>query len=130
MDLIKIFQNNDAIVGKGATDEQITKAESDLNLKFAEDYRKYISDFGAVMMNGHEFSGISKADRMDVVKLTQEEREFNDSFPSDMYVIENTGVDGIVICQNFEGNIYRIQEKSKKKIENSFVDYIEQVESQ
>lgn len=47
--------------------------------------------------------------------------------PTDtMYVIENTGVDGIMIWQDTKGKIYQTKPESKpKKIVDSLAEYIE-----
>ena len=118
----------DLITGKGASEEQIEKAEEALKVSFADDYKEYLRMYGAIMINGHELTGISKAEHMDVVSVTQEGRKYD--LPEDtekMYVIEDLGIDGILIWQDSEGKIYEIQNGRKKKIGESLEEYLKEI---
>lgn len=111
---------------KPATDSQISDAESKLKVSFADDYKAYLKEFGAIMADGIELSGIAKSGHRSVVSLTEQERALNTNVSHTMYVIENTCVDGIIIWQDTKGKIYQTKPESKpKKIANSLVEYIE-----
>ena len=92
---------------KPATAKEITEAEIRLRVGFAEDYKEYLAAFGAIMAEGIELSGIAKSEHRNVVSLTKKERELNSKVPYNMYVIENTGVDGIIIWQDTNGTVYQ-----------------------
>ena len=110
---------------KPAADTQITEAEIQLRLNFADEYKIYLKTFGAIMANGIELTGIAKSKYRNVVLVTQEERILNPKVPNSMYVVENTCVDGIVIWQDSEGYIYKTQPNLEpKKIADSLVEYI------
>ena len=96
----------DKLVGKPVSIENIKKAEDQLGLKFAKEYIEYISSFGFVMFNGHEFTGIFESGRGNVVDVTIEQRTKNKNISSDMYVVEDTYMDKIIIWQNESGEIY------------------------
>lgn len=125
VDLIKSIP--DVIVGSGASDKEIDKAEKALELNFADDYKECLHSFGAVMFDGHELSGISKAKQSNVVELTSSEKSYHADIPEDMYVIENLDIDGIVIWQDTKGTIYEMQNGKYKKINKSLADYIKEV---
>ena len=73
-------------------------------------------------MNG---KGISEAEYCNVVYLTKQERDLNPNISNNMYVIENTCIDGVIIWQDTQGFIYLTQYDSEpKKIAESLVDYI------
>ena len=111
---------------KPATDSQISDAESKLKVSFADDYKAYLKEFGAIMADGIELSGIAKSEHRSVVSLTEQERALNPNVSHTMYVIENTCVDGIIIWQDTKGKIYQTKPESKpKKIADSLVEYIE-----
>jgi len=111
---------------KPATNTQITDAELQLRVSFSEEYKAYLKEFGAIMADGIELTGIAKSKHRSVVSLTEHERALNPNVPHTMYVIENTCVDGIIIWQDTKGIIYRTHPKSKpKKIADSLVEYIE-----
>ena len=95
-----------AILGFGATEQQIREAEASLGLHFAEDYREYLSTVGLAMCDGHEFTGICKAERTNVVAVTEQMRALQGDIPADRYVIENENMDGAAIWQDAEGNVY------------------------
>ena len=110
---------------KPASDTQITDAELQLRVSFAEEYKAYLAEFGAIMADGIELSGIAKSEHRNVVLLTKKERELNQKVPNSMYVIENTCVDGIVVWQNSQGEIYLTHPNTEpKKIADSLAEYI------
>ena len=111
---------------KPASMEQIENAEDELGVSFANEYKQYLLAYGAASIFGHEFTGISSSSRISVVDVTLEEREFND-INDDLYVVEQTNIDGIVIWQDSKGNIYKSQPGSDaQKICYSLAEYINQ----
>lgn len=109
-----------------ASAAQIRDAEDCLGIKFADEYKDYLSSFGAIMADGIELSGISKSNYRNVVFLTLRERELNSKVPRDMYVIEDTHMDSIIIWQNAEGVVYKSYPDSEpEKIANSLADYLD-----
>ena len=124
--IIEVINNlPDLLPLKPASDTQITDAELQLRVSFAEEYKDYLSEFGAIMADGIELSGIAKAEHRNVVALTKKERELNPKVPNTMYVIENTCVDGIIIWQDTKGEIYQTQPNTEpKKIADSMAEYI------
>lgn len=110
---------------KAATAMQITDAELQLRMSFSNEYKEYLSTFGAIMADGIELSGIAKSEHRSVVALTKKEWELNPNVPHTMYVIENTCVDGIIIWQDTAGTVYQTNPNSApKKIADSLKDYI------
>ena len=62
---------------------------------------------------------------MDVSLLTKEHRKYNELVPNDLYVIEELGIDGVVIGQNSKGEIFQTVGISETvKIANSLYDYL------
>lgn len=111
-----------------ATKEQIANAEESLGLSFAKEYKEYLLEFGCASIYGHEFTGICKAARLDVVSVTTEQKNCFDGIPDDWYVIEETNIDGVVIWQNSCGKIYAsAPKKLDEEIASSLADYLEQV---
>lgn len=111
---------------KAASKEQIQNAEDSLALNFSKEYKEYLSEYGVASIFGHEFTGICNAKRLDVVAVTQEERENNQKVPNDLYVVEQANIDGTVIWQSRTGDVYQSQPNMKPvKICNSLYEYIE-----
>ena len=110
---------------KPATEVQITDAELQLRVRFADEYKEYLKAFGAIMADGIELTGIAKSEYRNVVSLTKKERELNSKVPNTMYVIENTCVDGIIIWQDTAGIVYQTSPGIEPvKIASSMYEYI------
>ncbi|WP_462111448.1 SMI1/KNR4 family protein [Campylobacter concisus] len=108
-----------------ASEAQILQAENLIGIKFADEFKEYIKEYGAVSAYGLELLGVSKSKRLDAASVTLEERELNENFPNDMYVVENLGIDGVLILQNERGEVFEISPNAKpKKIYNSLADYL------
>lgn len=111
---------------KAATSTQITDAELQLRTSFSDEYKEYLLNFGAIMADGIELTGIAKAEYRNVISVTKSEKALNPNVPNNMYVVENTHIDGIVIWQDSEGIIYKTQNDSKPlKIAESLSEYLE-----
>ena len=84
-----------------------------IGLIFCKDYRDYVARFGAVSYYGHELTGVTDSLALDVVRITEMEREYAESNPQDWYVIERTNIDGIVFWQEARtGIIFRTAPKT------------------
>ncbi len=97
-------EKDDTFFGKGTSENEIEKAEKKLGLKFNSEYKEYLTEFGTALYDGHELTGLSRSKRINVVDVTLEERK--EDFPKDIYVIEQTGMEGIIIWQSTSGEIY------------------------
>ena len=109
---------------KGCTTSQIKEAQKALGLSFPEEYIDYVKEFGAISFYGTEWMGLNVDGYINVVTATKSEREMNDSFPLDCFVIENQGIDGIITVSDEKGCIYSIQYDKKEKICDSLADYL------
>lgn len=110
---------------KPATSIQIADAELQLRISFANEYKEYLAAFGAIMADGIELTGITKSEHRNVVAQTKSEWKLNTKIPHNMYVIENTHVDGIIIWQDTNGLIYQSSPSSDaKQIARSLAEYI------
>ena len=125
-DIIEVLNSmEDFIHGKKAKESDIAKAESELGIKFSDDYRRYIKAFGCMAIGGREFTGISKLANYDVVSITISQRQYNTATPLDWYVIEQLNIDGIVIWQSPSGEIFQTYPNTEpKKISDSLTEYI------
>ncbi len=94
------------MAGDGIPETLITEAEKTLNLSFSSEYKEYLKTFGIATYEGHELTGITTSPRVNVVDVTNNERKRNPEFPADLYVIEETDVEEIVIWQSGEGTIF------------------------
>lgn len=125
--LVSALEKYDDYVGmpQGATPENIRIAEAALGLRFAEEYTEYTKAVGAACADGHEFTGVVKSPRLNVVTATLEAKEKNPKIAEDLYVVEALNVDGILLWQNGEGGVYESGYKDTPKfVATSLVEYI------
>lgn len=109
-----------------ATEEQVTLAEKKLGTSFADEYREYVMYYGAASFMGHELTGVCNSKRLNVVDVTNEERANNPNIPNDMYVIEQAGIDSIVIWQDKIGRVYQTAyDSAPVVVANSIYEMIE-----
>ena len=103
LEMIKKIQEAEDYASLGAASkEQITDAENELKLKFSEDYKEYLSTFGAATFCGKELTGICSSERLSVIAVTQRAR----SFPNDAYVIEEMLFDHFLVIQKADGAVF------------------------
>lgn len=108
-----------------ATDVEIEAAEKELGMKFAAEYIDYVKTFGVIAAKGIELTGITTSERLSVVTATIREKNLNKNILDNMYVVENTAIDGIIILQDETGAIYSVTPgKYPEKLFDSLSEYI------
>ena len=80
---IKKIEELDTNLKGGASEEQIIRAEKRLELKFPEEYKDYVKEFGAISFLGNEWTGLNVDGYLNVVNMTEEERALNEFFQYD-----------------------------------------------
>lgn len=110
---------------EGCTQEQIDEAERALNLKFPKEFADYVREFGAICFQGTEWTGLNVQGYLNVVESTKKEQQLNLNFPTNCFVLENTGIDGIIVIANSKGQIFALQDGSMEFLSNSLSDYLE-----
>ena len=110
---------------KPASEIDISDAEIQLCLRFSDEYKLYLKEFGEVSARGMELTGIIDADYINVVSSTKEKRNMYPQVPPSFYVVEDTTVDGVIIWQDEKGYIYRTTPNSEPlKIADSLAMYL------
>ncbi len=110
---------------KGASKELIAEAERQLNRKFADDYKEYLSKYGAISFGPNELTGLNVDSYANVVSVTLKENQRNQNFPKDAIVLENTGNEGLLILQSSNGEVYEWKDGKKGKMFSSLKEYLE-----
>lgn len=111
--------------GAGGTPEQILQAEQELGVPFSEEYHEYLSLYGIAAYDGHELTGLSKSQRLNVVFSTLEARKKYPSLPAGLYVVEETGIEELIVLQNSTGEIYGCAPNYElEKVFDSLSEYI------
>jgi hypothetical protein len=124
IDTIKALPGLNVLEPTPKISEDILNAEKELGLHFAQEYKEYICAFGAISCSKAELTGISKT-RSSVVGLTLMSRAENPEIPSDLYVIEDMAIGGIVFWQDSSGTVYLTEYDSPPEIiAASLVEYL------
>ena len=105
--------------------KELEDAQEKLGLQFPEEYKAYLLNYGAIRFNGIELCGLNINGYLNVVEATEQEKSVNKSFPGNMFVIEDLGIDAKIIIGDEKGNIYLLQHDKKRLICLSFAEYLE-----
>jgi hypothetical protein len=105
--------------------KEIEKAELRLNLKFAKDFKDYLSMFGHIYIKKIEIATVVGDTGIDIIEMTCKVRNFNDKIPNDLYAIANMGIDNIFYLQNQQGSVYIIYGNSEpSKVADSLYEFL------
>lgn len=126
-DIITVLSLKAGLRYLGGVDElTIQESESKLNLKFSDEYKKYLSEFGLASFSSTELTGIVASKRLNVVDITIDERSIDPDFPPNMYVVEMTDMEGLDILQDEKGTIYEfVPFQGIKQVASSLAEYVE-----
>ena len=126
-DIIKVINSKDGVIhGKETNENEIKQAELKLGLRFADDYSNYIKQFGCMVIGSREITGISSQANYNVVSITKAQRNYNKNLPENSYVIEQLNIDGIIIWQSSNGEVFQTSPNTAPmKIADSLVEYIQ-----
>lgn len=111
--------------GNGAQVKQIAAAEKTLGIKFPEEYRKYVEEFGCVLVAGHEWTGLNVNGGDNVITATLSERSNDTRFPVNVFVLESWGTDGIRTVVDEAGKVYTWQGGKLIPDCNSISEYLD-----
>ena len=128
MTIIEFLEAREDLVFSGGKDDtKIREAEEQLGLEFAEEYRDYLRKYGSVSYVDHELTGLNRSKRLNVVDCTTEQRIHNDCLETGMYVVENLGIDGIVVLQKSDGTVHMLfsYDNEISKVASSLVEYLQ-----
>ena len=125
MDIISYLKEKYNAIEKPVDEEKITSAESSLGLVFSSEYKSILQEFGQVSVDEHDFTGISETPLFDVVAQTKMLRDKYSDIPNNIYVFEDIGMDGIILCQDGDGILYACQKTgSPVRVADSILEYL------
>lgn len=111
---------------EGCSFKQIKEAQLELGITFPDEYIDIIKKYGTISFYGTEWTGLNVEGYLNVVSATKQEREMNSAFPLDCFVLENQGIDGLIVICNEKGEIFSIQYSKIEKIYSSISDYLDE----
>ena len=108
-----------------ASMQDVENVEIELALPLSQEYKEYLLEFGAIIADDVELTGIAKSKNRDVIQVTKREWAANNKIKHDLYVVENVGIDGIIIWQDGSGKVYESRPNcGATKIADSLVEYL------
>ena len=122
--LEEIAQKTKVYQGKGVSSDEIVKAEKLLGISFSDEYKEYLKEVGFLSFFSHEFTGLGVDGYLNVVEATKSERELDKDFPSDSILLENEGIEGILILHDKTGAVYSYANGKIIKISDSLFDFL------
>ncbi|MBF2355981.1 SMI1/KNR4 family protein [Listeria seeligeri] len=125
----ELMEENDYMIDDfgGASETIIKKAQVVLGVEFPEDYKQFLSDFGALTFGSIEIYGVFKEDFEnsgvpDTVWSTLNERKLV-SMPKHYVILHNTGM-GEMYCMNFA----ELNSQNEPKITSYFPGFSEEAQ--
>lgn len=91
---------------QGVSDDEIREAQVKLGVSFAPEYYEYLKAYGIASIKAHEFTGLGSSKRLNVVDNTMQERELHPGKLDNLYVVEQSNIDGVIILQSPDSNVY------------------------
>ena len=121
VDVIHAF--SDFIGGTGRSENDIAACEAALGTSLAADYREYLASVGLATFDGREITGICTTERLNVVAVTMHQRSIKEDIPLDLYVVEELGIDGVVVWQAPDGAVFlSAPQNTMQKVGNCLAD--------
>lgn len=123
IEMITEYEEESDFYGK-VSEEDIEYVECILNMKFPDDYRWFVRNYGSGGICGVEVLGVEKKEKSSVVEATKRYRELG--LDSNYIVIEDLGEFILCIDKSNENKIIRWDRVSKisEYRHNSFCDYL------
>ena len=121
----KISVVPDLYHGTGCTISQIRKAQEKLDLLFPQEFIDYVRKFGYISFFGTEWTGLNTSGYLNVVEATYTQINYNPYFPKHYFVIEDLGIDDIVVAVNENGQVFEIQNSIRKLLCENLSDYLD-----
>lgn len=109
MEFIRRIKQSEADTLEGVSEEQIKKAEEQLDFKLPETFKNILREFGVISSGSDEFQGLGVAGHLDIVNTTLEERELAEGNLDNYAVLQNLGVEGILIVFDEDDRVYEYQ---------------------
>ncbi|MGE7673450.1 SMI1/KNR4 family protein [Lysinibacillus sp. NPDC094403] len=106
MDVLNILKNEDITTVGAIDDDIIVQAEKELDMVFPNSYRKIVKQYGVISAGTDEIFGLGVSGYLNVIETTKEERILANGDLDKYVVIQNLGVEGILIVVDENDNVF------------------------
>lgn len=125
MNIVNVINSLSGVITLPPIDKsEIAQAEEILGITFPIEFVEYSKAFGCVTSDEIELFGLTQHKRLSVVYNTLLMRQNVESFPSDVYVVEDLGIECMVTVQSSQGIIYKYSPAGLDRVADSLADYL------
>lgn len=122
----KIRQSDAMTIGQ-ITEQELLEAENNLNMKLPASYRKIIKEFGVISAGSEEFFGLGVEGYLNIVETTLDERKLAKGDLEKYVVIQNIGMEGMLIVVSEDDQVYEYTSGNFKNLHSSSGDFVVKV---
>lgn len=124
MDILNILDNDDFITVGPIDEDVIAQAEKELNIVFPGSYKKIIEQYGVISAGTDEIFGLGVGGYLNVVETTKEERTLVNGELDKYIVIQNLGIEGILIVVDENDNVFEYANGTFTNLFSTTEEYI------
>ncbi|TCI28226.1 hypothetical protein EVJ33_14775 [Exiguobacterium sp. SL-10] len=124
MNFLDTIRESDAETFTGVGEQEVIQAETELGMKFPETYRAILREFGSVEIDSDEIFGLGVEGYLNVVETTLKEREMAEGKLDHYIVLQNIGIEGILIVVDEQDRVYEYRLGEFRDMLSSTADYV------
>ena len=124
MNYLEQIKHSHAETFNGVSEEEIQRAEEKLGMTFPKTYRDIVKEFGSVEIEAEEIFGLGVEGYLNVVETTLKEREMAEGKLDGYLVLQNIGMEGILIVVDEQDRVFEYQLGEFRNLLSSTAEYI------
>lgn len=124
MELIEKIKQSGADTLEGVGKGVIKEAEEKLNFKFPQTFTNILGQLGVISIGADEFQGLGINGHLNIVDTTLEERKLAAGNLDNYAVLQNIGVEGILIVFDEDDRVYEYQDGDFQNLLSTTEEYI------
>lgn len=124
MNFLETIRESDAETFAGVGEQEIIQAEEKLGMKFPETYRTILHEFGSLEIGSDEIFGLGVDGYLNVVETTLKEREMAEGKLDRYIVLQNIGIEGILIVVDKQDRVYEYRLGEFRDLLSTTADYV------
>lgn len=124
MNYLEQIKNSHAETFDGVSEKEIQQAEEKLGMMFPKTYRDIVKEFGSVEVDSEEIFGLGVEGYLNVVETTLKEREVSQGKLNGYIVLQNIGMEGILIVVDEQDRVFEYQLGEFRNLLSTTAEYI------
>ncbi|ACQ70017.1 MULTISPECIES: SMI1/KNR4 family protein [unclassified Exiguobacterium] len=124
MNYLEEIKNSHAETFDGVSEKEVQQAEEKLGMMFPKTYRDIVKEFGSVEVDSEEIFGLGVEGYLNVVETTLKEREVSQGKLNGYIVLQNIGMEGILIVVDEQDRVFEYQLGEFRNLLSTTAEYI------